>query len=201
MTNPYPEPTTEQIAACLAEGGVALLPTDTVYGLAVHPTRPDAKARLFAMKRRPGSVNLPIMVASTADLPALGVEITEPAHRLMEAFFPGPLSVALGIRSGAAPGWLAGRVECAVRIPDDERLLEVLRATGPLLVTSANIHEQATPESAPSVLASLDGRPDIVLDGGIRKVVPSTLVNCNLPAPVIEREGVISRHEIERVLS
>jgi L-threonylcarbamoyladenylate synthase len=201
MTSPHTEPTTEQIAACLAGGGVALLPTDTVYGLAVHPNRPDAKARLFAMKRRPGSVNLPIMVASTADLPALGVEITEPARRLMAAFFPGPLSVALGVGSGAAPRWLTGRVECAVRIPDDEPLLELLRSTGPLLVTSANIHEQATPESAQSVLASLDGQPDIVVDGGIRKVVPSTLVNCNLPVPVIEREGVISRQEIERVLS
>ena len=69
------------------------------------------------------------------------------------------------------------------------------------IVTSANIHEQATPESVPSVLASLDGRPDIVIDGGIRKVVPSTLVNCNLPIPAVEREGVISRQEIEQVLS
>jgi L-threonylcarbamoyladenylate synthase len=194
-------PTAEQIAACLAGGGVALLPTDTVYGLAVHPRWPDAKARLFAMKRRPNSVNLPIMVAATADISALGATITEPARRLMDAFFPGPLSLALGIEGDAVPGWLAGRVECAVRIPDDDRLLELLRLTGPLLVTSANIHEQATPESAPSVLAELDGRPDIVLDGGIRKVVPSTLVNCNLPAPVIEREGVISRRDIERVLS
>lgn len=201
MTSPHTQPTVDEVAACLADGGVALVPTDTVYGLAVHPMRPDAKQRLFAMKRRPGNVNLPIMVASTADLPALGVEISAPAARLMERFFPGPLSVALGIRPGAAPSWLAGRVECAVRIPDDEVMLDLLRATGPLLVTSANIHDQPTPESAPAVLAALDGRPDIVLDGGIRKVVPSTLVNCNLPEPVIEREGLISRREIERVLA
>jgi L-threonylcarbamoyladenylate synthase len=201
MTEPTTGPTTGEIAACLEGGGVALLPTDTVYGLAVHPTRPEAKERLFAMKRRPGSVNLPIMVASVDDLPPIGVEVTPAARRLMDAFFPGPLSVALGIRPDAAPAWLAGRVECAVRIPDDERLLELLRVTGALLVTSANIHGSPTPETAPEVLAALDGRPDVVLDGGVRKVVPSTLVNCNLPEPVVEREGVIPRREIERVLS
>lgn len=194
-------PSTEEIAACLRGGGVALLPTDTVYGLAVHPTRPDARDRLFAMKRRPGSVNLPIMVASRHDLPPIGVEVTPAAERLMDAFFPGPLTVALGILPGAAPAWLAGRVECAVRIPDDDLLLAVLRVTGPLLVTSANTHGQDTPETAAEVLAQLDGRPDIEIDGGVRKVIPSTLVNCNLPEPVIEREGVIPRRDIERVLS
>jgi L-threonylcarbamoyladenylate synthase len=193
--------TIEQVAACLTGGGVALVPTDTVYGLAVHPEYPAAKERLFAMKRRPGSVNLPIMVASWADVPALGVEITAAARRLAEVFFPGPLTLALGVRDADSPNWLAGRVECAVRIPDDDYMLNLLRLTGPLLVTSANIHDQATPESVAAILASFDTAPDVVLDGGIRKVVPSTLVNCNLPEPVIEREGLISRRDIEQVLS
>lgn len=185
---------------CLRDGGVILLPTDTVYGLAVHPTRPDAADRLFAMKRRPRGRNLPIMVASAGELETLGVELNEPAWRLTAAFFPGPLSLALGLRPGAAPAWLAGRVEVAVRVPDDAGLAAILEATGPLLVTSANIHEQSTPESVPAILAALDGEPDLVIDGGVRKVVPSTLVNCNLPAPVVERAGVIPADEIERVL-
>ncbi|GAA4173783.1 L-threonylcarbamoyladenylate synthase [Phytohabitans flavus] len=189
-----------QVKDCLLDGGVALLPTDTVYGLAVHPTRPDAAARLFAMKRRPPGRNLPIMVASAADLKQLGVEINEPAARLIEAFFPGPLSLALGLREGESPSWLAGRVEVAVRVPDDAELQAVLAATGPLLVTSANLHEQATPESAESALAALADEPDLVIDGGLRQSVPSTLVNCNVPAPVIEREGAVSREQIEQVL-
>jgi L-threonylcarbamoyladenylate synthase len=100
---------------CLRAGGVVLLPTDTVYGLAIHPERPEAADRLFAMKRRPRTRNLPIMVSEIGQLAGLGVEITEAAHRLIETFFPGPLSVALGLRLGAAPAWLAGRVEIAVR--------------------------------------------------------------------------------------
>jgi L-threonylcarbamoyladenylate synthase len=185
---------------CLSNGGVVLVPTDTVYGLAVHPMRDDAAARVFAMKRRPRTRNLPIMVSSVGGLDGLGVEINEPARRLMAAFFPGPLSLALGLRPGRAPSWLAGRVEVAVRVPDDDRVLAILDATGPLLVTSANIHEQTTAESVPSILATLDGAPDLVVDGGARQGVPSTLVNCNLPAPVIERVGAISREEIEKIL-
>ena len=185
---------------CLANGGVVLMPTDTVYGLIVHPTRDDAAARLFAMKRRPMTRNLPIMVSAVAELKQLGVDITGPARRLLDAFSPGPLSVALGLRAGAAPSWLADRAEVAVRVPADDGLVALLEATGPLLVTSANLHEQATPESVDPILATLDGEPDLVIDGGPRQTVPSTLVNCNLPAPVIERLGAVPRDEIERIL-
>lgn len=185
---------------CLLGGGVVLLPTDTVYGLAVHPMRDDAAVRLFAMKRRPRTRNLPIMVSSVGELKGLAVEINEPARRLMDAFFPGPLTLALGLHEAGAPNWLAGRVEVGVRVPDDKRLGAILEATGPLLVTSANVHEQATPESVRSILAALDGEPDLVVDGGVRPVIPSTLVNCNLPTPVIERAGALSKEEIERIL-
>ena len=190
----------EQARDCLLGGGVVLLPTDTVYGLAVHPMCDEAAVRLFAMKRRPRTRNLPIMVSSVAELRVLAVEINEPARRLIDAFVPGPLTLALGVHGAAAPTWLTGRAEVGVRIPDDKILVEILEAVGPLLVTSANVHEQATPESVQSILAALDGEPDLVIDGGIRPVTPSTLVNCNLPVPVIERAGALSKEEIERVL-
>jgi L-threonylcarbamoyladenylate synthase len=186
---------------CLMQGGVVLVPTDTVYGLAVHPEREDAIERLFALKQRPKARNLPVMVASVFDLADLGVQITEAASRLMGAFFPGPVSLALGVRAEDAPNWLAGRTEIAVRVPADEIMLAILRGTGPLLVTSANIHAQDTAESVPAILAQLDGTPDLVIDGGIRDVVPSTLVNCNLAVPAIERVGAVSQEQIEQVLA
>lgn len=191
---------TQRVRDCLRDGGVVLLPTDTVYGLAVHPERPDAAERLFAMKGRPGGRNLPILVAGVDDIPALGVEITEPARRLLEAFAPGPLTLALGVQQGRAPSWLAGRVEIGVRVPNDKELAVLLSCTGPLLVTSANAHGQATPETVAEILQALDGAPDLVIDDGPRPVVPSTLVNCNLPEPVIERSGVVADAEIWRVL-
>jgi L-threonylcarbamoyladenylate synthase len=186
---------------CLVSGGVVLVPTDTVYGLAVHPEREDAIERLFALKQRPKARNLPVMVASVFDLAGLGVQITEAASKLMGAFFPGPLSLALPVRAEDAPSWLAGRHEVAVRVPAEEIMLDILRATGPLLVTSANVHAQETAESVPAILAQFEGKPDLIIDGGVRNVVPSTLVNCNLAIPAIERVGAISREQIEQVLA
>jgi L-threonylcarbamoyladenylate synthase len=187
------------IAEVLRNGGVALVPTDTVYGLAVHPERDDAIDKLFALKRRPRQRNLPVQVSSVAEIKNLGVEISDAAQRLLDAFFPGPLTVALGVVNPLP--WLAGRTEIAVRVPADELMLALLKETGPLLVTSANLHAEATAESVPEILAVLDGRPDAILDGGPRTVVPSTLVNCNLPAPRIERVGAIPPDAIEQVLS
>lgn len=191
--------TVEEVVAALEAGGVVLLPTDTVYGLAVRPGDDTALARLFAMKRRPLSRNLPVMVADAGQAAALGAQVTPAAEKLLAAFAPGALTVALGLVD--PPAWLAGRDEVAVRVPDDEFLLDVLRAAGPLLVTSANLSGQDTPETMPEVLAQLDGRPDLARDGGPRPTVPSTLVNCNLPTPAVERVGVIPVEQIEKVLA
>jgi L-threonylcarbamoyladenylate synthase len=192
----------ERVVETLRGGGIVLLPTDTVYGLAVHPVHgADALPRLFAMKRRPLSRNLPIMVASADQAEQLGGEVTASATRLLAAFSPGPLTLALRLDQRAAPDWLAGRDEIAIRIPDDPLLLEVLRTVGPLLVTSANLHAQETPESMRQVLAQLDGEPDLALDGGVRATVPSTLVNCNLPSPAVERVGAVPADQIAKVLA
>lgn len=189
-----------QAVRCLRDGGVVLVPTDTVYGLAVHPEQTDAIERLFLLKGRPRSTNLPIMVAELEDLAQLGVIITAEATRLIEEFCPGPITLALGVDGARRPAWLAGRVEVAVRIPADDIMRAVLDECGPLLVTSANLHGNATPETAPEVVAQLSEPPDLVIDDGVRKVVPSTLVNCNLPVPTIERVGVLDVSQIQEVL-
>jgi L-threonylcarbamoyladenylate synthase len=191
--------TVEEVVATLRSGGVVLLPTDTVYGLAVHPEDDAALARLFAMKQRPLTRNLPVMVADADQARGLGAQVTPAAEKLLAAFSPGALTLALALVD--PPAWLAGRDEVAVRIPDDAFLLDVLRAAGPLLVTSANLSGQDTPETMPEVLAQLAGRPDLAFDGGPRPTVPSTLVNCNLPAPVVERVGAVPPEQIAKVLA
>lgn len=190
-----------RVVETLRAGGIVLLPTDTVYGLAVRPGDDDALARLFAMKRRPLTRNIPIMVATAEQAEELGADVTEPARQLLAAFSPGPLTLALGLDPATAPGWLTGRDEIAIRIPDDQFLLEVLRRTGPLLVTSANRHGQETPEACADVLAQLDGSPALAVDDGPRATVPSTLVNCNLPEPRVERVGVVPAGRIVEVLA
>lgn len=192
----------ENIVDCLQTGGVVLLPTDTVYGLAVSPNFDESINRLFALKRRPRNVNLPIMVASEADLDPLGFDVSEPARRLLHSpLIPGSLTLAMGFRSDNMPAWLQGRDEAAVRIPNDERLLAILRKAGPLLVTSANAHSAGTPDNVPDILAQLDGGPDLWIDGGILPTTASTLVNCRVDPPVIERLGVVPESEVLKYLS
>jgi len=193
---------TDLIVECLGNGGVVLLPTDTVYGLAVSPEFDESIDRLFALKRRPRNVNLPIMVASDAELEPLGFEVSESARRLLRSpLIPGSLTLAMGFSSDYRPAWLAGRDEAAVRIPNDERLLSVLRQTGPLLVTSANAHSAETPDNVADILAQLDGAPDLTVDGGTLRTTASTLVNCRVDPPRIERIGVVPESEVLKYLS
>jgi L-threonylcarbamoyladenylate synthase len=190
-----------RVGKCLLDGGVALIPTDTVYGLAVHPSCDRAVARLFEMKGRPNTINLPIMISSVTDITDIGARLNYSSRKLIESsYFPGPLTIALGVVSDKLPSWLAGRDEVALRMPDDQWLLSVLQGTGPLLVTSANAHMHETKESVSDILGSLGQEPDIIVDGGVRSTVSSTLVNCHLDPPVVERVGAISLREIEEIL-
>ena len=191
-----------EIVKCLVNGGVVLLPTDTVYGLAVSPNFEASIDRLFALKRRPRNVNLPIMVASEAELAPLGFETSEAAARLLRSpLIPGSLTLAMGFHSDYRPRWLEGRDEAAVRIPNDDRLLAVLRQTGPLLVTSANAHSAETPDNVQEILAQLDGAPDLWIDGGTLRTTASTLVNCRVEPPKIERVGVVPESDVLKYLS
>src|ERR1044072_915162 len=192
---------TDLIVECLGNGGVVLIATDTVYGLAVSPEFDEAIDRLFKLKRRPRNVNLPIMVASDDELEALGFEVSEAARRLLRSpLIPGSLTLAMGFSSDYRPSWLAGRDEAAVRIPNDERLLSVLRKAGPLLVTSANAHSAETPDNVADILAQLDGAPDLSIDGGTLRTTASELVNCRVDPPAIERIGVVPESEVLRYL-
>jgi L-threonylcarbamoyladenylate synthase len=177
------------------------LPTDTVFGLAVDPSKPAAVERLFRLKRRPVERRLPVMVAEMDQLGALGVEISEAAEKLLKSqYVPGPLTIAVGFKPGHRVVWLRSRDELAIRIPDDDTLLSVLRITGPLYVTSANAHGSPTPDEISAVLSQLDGNPDLVVEGRPGGGKPSTLVNCRLRPPVIERAGAVSEREIRELL-
>jgi L-threonylcarbamoyladenylate synthase len=186
----------------LREGGVVLCATDTVYGLAAAPDRPGAAAEIYRLKGRSHGRPLPIMVAEAGDLTGLGLLVNQAARRLLESsYVPGPITLALGFADGAhRPAWLAERVEVAVRIPAPSPVRDLVLACGPLLVTSANHTDQPTPSTVDRILASLDGRPDVVVDTGPCHEVPSTLVNCNLDPPVVERVGVVPLETVEELI-
>lgn len=191
----------ESVVSCLKQGGVVLIPTDTVYGLAVHPSHPSAVERLYEIKNRPRSRPLPVMVDSHSQLATLGVHMSKTAiHLLQSPFIPGPLTLVFELTASSAT-WLKGREEVAVRIPNDEYLRTVLHETGPLFVTSANDHGSSTHEQVVDILAQLRDHPDLVIDGGRRGTMASTIVNCRHQPPIIEREGCVSRAELQPFLT
>lgn len=187
--------------ACLRGGGVAVLPTDTVYGLAVSPQDDAAIERVYRIKGRPRDRNLPIMVADERDLEMIGVVPSASAMRLLRSnLMPGPLTLALGVDAERAPGWLAGREEVAIRIPDSSFMLAILREVGPLLVTSANVHGLPTQGRVTDIAGQLAEQPDLLVDGGVLDTVPSTLVNCRLDPPIVERVGAVPVSRILELL-
>lgn len=189
-------------AGTLQRGGVVIVPTDTVYGLAARPQDGDAVQAVYRAKGRPGGMHLPVLAASLDQVRALGVDMTDAAGALAARWWPGPLTLAFGFAAGSArPDWLEGRDEVAVRIPDHPFLRGLLRATGVLLVTSANPHGAPTARAAGDVAVSLGDSVDLIVDGGELTEVPSTLVNVRGGQAVVEREGVISRAEIDEALA
>jgi L-threonylcarbamoyladenylate synthase len=126
-------------AEAVRAGNLVVFPTDTVYGLACRPDDPPATARLFAAKRRPSGLTLPVLAAS-ADQAFDLVVPDERAARLAEAFWPGPLTVVLP-RGRASRDWRLGDIaeSIGVRVPAHLLALALLQRTGPLAATSANI--------------------------------------------------------------
>jgi L-threonylcarbamoyladenylate synthase len=192
----------EQAAAdWLQGGGVAVVPTDTVYGLAARPVDADAVDAVYRIKARPEGMHLPVLAASVAQVRALGVAFTPGAEALARRWWPGPLTLAFGFAPQLdRPAWLAGRTEVAVRIPDHDFLRGLLERTGVLVVTSANLHGDPTPRTARDVARRLGSTVDLVVDGGELQDIPSTLVNVSGLEPSVEREGALSAAAIESAL-
>ena len=188
-------------AAVLRSGGLVVLPTDTVYGLAALPHLPDAVRAVFRAKGRPSGMHLPVLAATVEQVRGLGVAFGAAASVLADRWWPGPLTLAFAFDPGSGrPDWLAGRDEVAVRVPDHDFVRALLRETGVLVVTSANPHGTATPLTAEAVSASLGPSVGLVVDGGALTEVPSTVVSLVGREPVVEREGVIRALDIIEAL-
>jgi L-threonylcarbamoyladenylate synthase len=188
-------------AAALRAGGLVVIPTDTVYGLAALPSHAEAVQAIYRVKGRPEGMHLPVLGASLAQVRGLGVDLTGEAETLAQRWWPGPLTMVFGFDSRCPrPGWLDGRDEVAVRIPQHAFLLALMETTGALLVTSANPHGSPTPASAREVTDDLGAPPSLVVDGGSLHGEPSTLVNLRTEPATVEREGPLSRAMIADAL-
>jgi L-threonylcarbamoyladenylate synthase len=192
----------QRAAETLARGGVVALPTDTVYGLAARADSDDAVERLFAVKRRPETNPLPILLPAASSLPRAASEVPAAAAVLAAAFWPGPLTLVLPRVEEISSLVTAGLPTVGVRVPDDAVARAVLRACGFLVaVTSANLAGEPPATDDIGVISQLGGAVDLVLAAGTCPGgVPSTVVRVEDGEPVILRPGALSLETLRAAL-
>ena len=191
-----------QAAQALRDGHLVGLPTETVYGLAANATDDDAVAKIFVAKGRPADHPLIVHVASTDQVPLFAAQAPEFAQRLMQAFWPGPLTLILPRRSGVASASAGGQDSIGLRCPSHPLAQQLLRACAAMGVDglsapSANRFGRVSPTTAAHVQSELG--PDLlILDGGECDVgIESTIIDCTRGEPVLLRPGHITRAHIE----
>ena len=186
----------ERAIQVLRRGGVIAFPTDTVYGLGCLVRDGQAIGRLFEIKGRGVEKAIPVLLGDTSGLPSVADRIPPSAVRLADRFWPGPLTLVVP-RKGDLPSVLGPDPTVGVRVPDHEFARVVLRAAGPMAVTSANPSGGANPLTAEDVRIGLGDGPDLVLDGGPSPGgVPSTVVDCVSVPPRLLRAGPIGLAEM-----
>lgn len=190
----------EMAADLIAAGGVVAIPTDTVYGVAASLSHPDALRRVYAIKHRDQSKPLPILVSSTDALARLIPDIDPNVALLLDAYWPGPLTVALDAPPGMPDEVLAPDGSIGVRQPNHRLAIELIeRAGGAVACTSANISGQKPATSAAHVMRTLGADLDGIVDGGIASGgVPSTVIRIDENNVVrLIREGPIPIEHIQ----
>jgi tRNA threonylcarbamoyl adenosine modification protein (Sua5/YciO/YrdC/YwlC family) len=180
-------------ADVLAAGEIAAFPTDTVHGLACRPDDPAALDRLFAAKGRPADQRVGVLVANLEQVSEIGLEVTDAARALADAFWPGGLTLVLAAPGGGTLG---------VREPDHPVARSLLALTGALPTTSANPHGMPECLTTDDVLIAFAGSEaiDVVLRGESPGGTASSVLDLTADRPRLIREGAISRQRLEAVV-
>jgi L-threonylcarbamoyladenylate synthase len=176
----------------LRGGGLVAYPTDTVYGLAALLNDAAAIERIYQAKERSPNKAIAVLIGELEQIDQVAAQLPAAARRLAERFWPGALTLVVP-RHPDLPANLSPLPTIGVRMPDHAFARELLRHAGPLATTSANLSGGPNPRDAQEVLAQLDGRIELVVDGGAAPGgVPSTVVDCSGEQLAILREGAIS---------
>jgi L-threonylcarbamoyladenylate synthase len=186
-----------EAADWLRRGYPVVFPTDTVYGVGVTPFEQAAVERLYAVKGRPASKGIPILLADPVYLGLVAAAIPPDAQSLIERFWPGPLTLIVP-RAPGLPDLISPNDNIAVRIPDHEVARALIReAGGAVATTSANLSGREPARTGEAALAELGGLVAAILDDGPSPGDrPSTIVDCTGARPVIVRPGPLSAADL-----
>lgn len=185
-------------ATVLRDGGIAVFPTETVYGLGALADSCFGPHELFEVKVRPTDLPIPLLVETEDALDTYGIDVPAYAHKLAKAFWPGAVTLVVKAADVVSKDFRAPDGTIGLRSPDHEVVMELIQAAGgPLFTTSANTHGNPAPASFDDLEPRIMSHADIVLDGGETKhQQASTVVVCTGPEAVVVREGAVSTDAI-----
>ncbi|MCY0949092.1 L-threonylcarbamoyladenylate synthase [Streptomyces sp. H27-S2] len=189
-----------EAAAALRRGELVVLPTDTVYGVGADAFSPAAVCRLLDAKGRGRNMPSPVLVGGPDDLDGLVENLPEQAHRLVDALWPGGLTLVAHHKPSLE--WDLGETggTVALRMPAHPVALDLLNQTGPLAVSSANLTGQPSPQDCDAAHRMLGDTAAVYLDGGPTPAdVPSSIVDITATSPVLLRARAISADELRKV--
>jgi len=191
----------DMAAAVIRRGGLVVLPTDTVYGIAADAFSPDAVGALLQAKGRTRGTPVSVLVPRAATLDGITHDLSDEARSLVAAFWPGALTVVA--RQAPSLSWDLGDTEqtVSVRMPLHPVALDLLRRTGPLAVLAANRAGEQPPTPVADAQRQLGDAVEVWLDGGTRdSTTPSTIVDVTAAPPVVVREGDVTVEQLRAVV-
>ncbi|MDT0394438.1 MULTISPECIES: L-threonylcarbamoyladenylate synthase [Streptomyces] len=190
-----------EAASAVRRGELVVLPTDTVYGIGADAFTSEAVADLLDAKGRGRNMPTPVLIGSPNTLHGLVTDFSEQAWELVDAFWPGALTLVA--KHQPSLQWDLGdtRGTVAVRMPLHPVAIELLTEVGPMAVSSANLTGHPAPEDCDAAQGMLGDSVSVYLDGGPTPGnVPSSIVDVTRPVPVLLREGAISPEELRKVV-
>lgn len=192
----------KEASQIIRNGGLVAFPTETVYGLGANALDEEAVKKIFKAKGRPSDNPLIVHISSKEELPPLVEHIPENAKILMDAFWPGPLTLIFPKSDKIPYSITAGLSSVAIRLPQNEIAATLIKVSGlPIAAPSANTSGKPSPTKAAHVIEDLHGKVDMILDGGSVTVgLESTVVDVTGGKPMILRPGGITKEMLEEVM-
>lgn len=180
----------KEAAQVLQDGGLVIIPTETVYGIAANSLNKKTLGRLCEIKQRPKDKPFSLHIEEKNKVEEFARKIPVSAYKLMDRFWPGPLTLVLEAKDGGKIG---------LRVPDNEIALEVIAEAGvPIVCPSANIPGRPAPANFEQAIKDLNGLVDFAIDSGNTKLgIESSIVDLTVEPPEILREGAIKKEDIE----
>lgn len=197
--------TTEEIkqaAKIIKEGGLVAFPTETVYGLGADALNSEAVGKVYAAKGRPSDNPMIVHISSKDDLSKLTPEITADMKKLMDAFWPGPLTMVVPAKDIIPKVTTGGLATVGIRMPSNPTAAELIRLSGvPIAAPSANLSGKPSPTSYKHAADDLDGRIDGIIAGGDCEAgIESTVVDMTEEIPSVLRPGIITAEQLSQAL-